>query len=178
MSYDDYNPVDEYCGVHEVVLNEEEMSNFYSHMEINHFDLLTNEYVIIKNEENEIVDKLCWTGETHRALKYEVFSSMWFGAVKPLKDDPYQACAADSLINNTITMICGKPGSGKTYLALAYLFSQLHKGKIDRIVVFCNPVVAKDAAKLGFYPGTVLEKLLATQAGAVLSSKLGSDVEV
>ena len=54
----------------------------------------------------------------------------------------------------------------------------MSKGKIDRIVVFCNPVVAKDAAKLGYYPGTVLEKLLATQAGAVLSSKLGSSLEV
>jgi phosphate starvation-inducible protein PhoH len=59
-------------------------------------------------------------------------------------------------------MVSGRAGSGKTFLSLAYLFSLLAKGKIDRIVIFCNPVVAKDAAKLGFYPGTVLEKLLST----------------
>ena len=154
------------------------MSDFYSTPTINHFNLLTNEYLILRNKDNEIVDKLCWNGESYRQLKYDTFSSIWFGQVKPLKDDPYQAFAADSLINNPITMISGKPGSGKTFLALAYWFSLLGKGKIDRIIVFCNPVVAKDAAKLGFYPGTVLEKLLATQAGAVLSSKLGSDIEV
>jgi phosphate starvation-inducible protein PhoH len=75
-------------------------------------------------------------------------------------------------------MLCGKPGSGKTYLAFGYLFSLLEKNKIDRIVVFCNPVVAKNAAKLGFYPGSVTEKLMSSQVGAVLSSKLGSSLEV
>ena len=39
-----------------------------------------------------------------------------------MKDDIYQALAADSLVNNQITMLCGKPGSGKTYLAFGYLF--------------------------------------------------------
>lgn len=82
--------------------------------------------------------------------------------------------ALDSFYNNDITMICGKPGSGKTMLAFAYLFSELEKGEIDRIVIFCNPVVAKNAAKLGFYPGSMHEKLLSSQVGGVLSSKLGS----
>ena len=95
-----------------------------------------------------------------------------------MKGDNYQLLAADSLCNNQITMLCGKPGSGKTYLAFGYLFSQLEKHQIDRIVVFCNPVVAKNAAKLGFYPGTVLEKLMSSQVGAVLSSKLGDSFEV
>jgi phosphate starvation-inducible protein PhoH len=75
-------------------------------------------------------------------------------------------------------MLCGKPGSGKTYLAFGYLFYALEKHLIDRIVVFCNPVVAKDAAKLGFYPGTKLEKLMESQVGAILSSKLGDSSEV
>lgn len=75
-------------------------------------------------------------------------------------------------------MLCGKPGSGKTYLALGCLFSLLDKHEIDRIIIFCNPVVAKDAAKLGFYPGTKLEKLMETQVGAILSSKLGDSMEV
>jgi phosphate starvation-inducible protein PhoH len=59
-------------------------------------------------------------------------------------------------------MVCGPAGSGKTFIALGYLFSLLEAHEIDRIVVFCNPVVAKNAAKLGFYPGTVEEKLLST----------------
>ena len=75
-------------------------------------------------------------------------------------------------------MLCGKPGSGKTYLAFGYLFHALEKHEIDRIIVFCNPVVAKDAAKLGYYPGTRFEKLMGSQVGAVLSSKLGDEQAV
>jgi phosphate starvation-inducible protein PhoH len=86
--------------------------------------------------------------------------------------------AFDSLVKNNITMLCGKPGSGKTYIAFAYLFDQLERGNIDKIIVFCNPVVAKNAAKLGFYPGTPFEKLMGSQVGAVLSSKLGDTSEV
>ena len=75
-------------------------------------------------------------------------------------------------------MICGRPGSGKSLLALSFLFYLLDKGEIDRIIVFCNPVVAKNAAKLGFYPGTVNEKLLSSSVGNILSSKLGSFIIV
>ena len=75
-------------------------------------------------------------------------------------------------------MICGRPGSGKSLLALSFLFHLLDKGEIDRIIVFCNPVVAKNAAKLGFYPGTVNEKLLSSSVGNILSSKLGSFIIV
>jgi phosphate starvation-inducible protein PhoH len=64
------------------------------------------------------------------------------------------------LENNEITMLCGKPGSGKTTLAFGYLFSALERNQIGRIIVFCNPVVAKDAARLGFYPGTRTEKIM------------------
>lgn len=37
-----------------------------------------------------------------------------------------------------------------TFLALSALFHLMDKNVIDRIVVFCNPVVARGAAKLGF----------------------------
>jgi predicted ribonuclease YlaK len=90
-----------------------------------------------------------------------------------MKKDIYQQCLFDSLLHNEITLIGGNAGSGKTYISFAYLFSLLEEGTIDRIVVFCNPVVAKNAAKLGFYPGTPNEKLLASQVGAILSSKMG-----
>ena len=75
-------------------------------------------------------------------------------------------------------MLNGEWGSGKTYLSLAFLMNQFERGRIDRIIVFCNPVVAKNAAKLGFYPGTVNEKLLSSSVGNILSSKLGSFIIV
>lgn len=41
-----------------------------------------------------------------------------------------------------------------TYLSLGYLMSQLEKHKIEKIIIFCNPVSTKDAAQLGYLPGT------------------------
>ena len=170
---------DKYTGYKVIVLrNDEEFGKFYADLDWNHFDLLINQYLILKNLEGEVVDRFCWTGETHRRLNYDGFKSKYFGLVRPMKGDEYQQIAADSLESHNVSMLCGKPGSGKTYLAFGYLFSMLEKGKIDRIVVFCNPVVAKNAAKLGFYPGTRDEKLLGSQVGAVLSSKLGDQSEV
>ena len=170
--------LDNYSGYKEVTLLDSTMSHFYSHLNINHFDLLTNQYLIIKNADGDIVDVRCWDGNTHRELHTKPLNSRQFGPIKPIKNDYYQICAVDSLVQHNVTMLCGKPGSGKTYLAFGYLFSQLEKGKIDRIIVFCNPVVAKNAAKLGYYPGTPFEKLMGSQVGAVLSSKLGDQTEV
>ena len=42
----------------------------------------------------------------------------------------------------------------------------------------CNTVAAKGAARLGFYPGTRDEKLLDSQIGNFLASKLGDRVAV
>ena len=170
---------DKYTGYKVITLkNDEEFGKFYADLDWNHFNLLINQYLILKNAEGVVVDRFCWTGETHRRLNYDGFKSKYFGLVRPMKGDEYQQIAADSLESHNVSMLCGKPGSGKTYLAFGYLFSMLEKGKIDRIVVFCNPVVAKNAAKLGFYPGTRDEKLLGSQVGAVLSSKLGDQTEV
>ena len=75
-------------------------------------------------------------------------------------------------------MVRGPAGSGKTYMSLGFLLSMLEKHKIDKIIVFCNTVATKDSAKLGYYPGSRDEKLLDSQIGNLLASKLGSKLEV
>ena len=95
-----------------------------------------------------------------------------------MKEDSYQALFADSLLNNTITMVRGPAGSGKTYLSLAFLLNQLDKGRIDKIIIFCNTVATKNSAKLGYYPGTRDEKLLDSQIGNLLTSKFGGRIAV
>ena len=85
---------------------------------------------------------------------------------------------SDSLINNKITLIKGPAGAGKSHLATGYLFYLLDKGKIDKIIIFCNTVATKNSAKLGFYPGSRDEKLLDSQIGNFLSSKLGGKFAV
>lgn len=170
--------LDQYTGYKEIIVDNNQLSQLYENLNYNWFNLYINEYIIVKNQENKIIDRLCWTGETHRRLKFKDFTSQWFGTVRPIPGDTYQMFAADSLANNQVSMLCGKPGSGKTYLAFGYLFHLLEKHEIDRIIIFCNPVVAKDAARLGFYPGTRYEKLMGSQVGAVLSSKLGDEQAV
>ena len=150
----------------------------YQNLKINKFNLLINQYAIIYNQEKEIIDKIVWDGDTYRTISYGNLNSTYFGNVKPFKNDPYQALAVDSFLNNKITMIKGPAGSGKTFLSLAYLLNALERNKIDKIIVFCNTVATKNSAKLGFYPGTRDEKLLDSQIGNLLSSKLGDKMMV
>ena len=169
---------DDYVGYKDIVMSEEEMIHFYSNQNTNIYDLLTNEYLIIRNDKNEIVDRLCWTGNGYRHLDYANFSSKWFGDIKPIKGDIYQAFVADSFTNNKITLVKGPAGSGKTFLSLAFLIHKLEKNKIDKIIIFCNTVATKDSAKLGYYPGTRDEKLLDSQIGNLLISKFGGRIAV
>ena len=174
----DEDEQDDYVGYLDMRLNDDQMNDLYSNPNKNIFNLKVNQYFIVRNEANEIVDRLVWTGETYRNLQFNNFNSKWFGEVKPLKGDIYQQLVFDSLSNNKITMIKGPAGTGKTYIALGYLLHKLDKGKIDKIIVFCNTVATKNSAKLGFYPGTRDEKLLDSQIGNLLSSKLGGRIEV
>ena len=170
---------DDYKGYKEVVMNENEMTAFYMAQNENCFDLLQNEYLIVRESDSDsIVDRLCWTGSGYRHLNYNNFKSKWFGDVRPVVGDTYQMLAADCLANNQITMLKGPAGSGKTYLALAYLLHKLDRGKIDKIIVFCNTIATKGSAKLGYLPGSRDEKLLDSQIGNLLSSKLGDRTEV
>jgi predicted ribonuclease YlaK len=170
---------DTYKGYKEITMNENEMVAFYMNQNDNCFGLLQNEYLVIKEADTgKIVDRLCWTGSEYRRLNYSNFKSKWFGDIRPVQGDTYQMLAADCLANNQITMLKGPAGSGKTFLALSYLLNRLDRNKIDKIIVFCNTVATKGSAKLGYLPGSRDEKLLDSQIGNLLSSKLGDRTEV
>lgn len=157
------------------------MANFYSNSKEfgQKLKLKINQYLNIHDTNTkERVDTLCWTENGFRPLKYKSFYSKQLGEIKPYKNDIYQAMVADSLLNNQITMIKGPAGAGKSHLAIGYLFYLLEKGKIDKIIIFCNTIATKNAAKLGYYPGSKDEKLLDSQIGNFLASKLGSKLIV
>ena len=168
-----------YLGFRELNLTEEELSEFYSckdaYMCKINPEILQNEYFFIKTKD-EVVDIYRRVGNEAKRVLYPVFSSEFFGDVK--SKDIYQRIAMDSMMNNQITIVRGPAGSGKSWLCMSYLFSLLEKGKIDKIIIFCNTVAVKNAAKLGFYPGDKNEKLLDSQVGNFLSSKLGSRIMV
>ena len=186
---------DDYCGYVELNLcTNEDIEYLYEDIEKNlngyHLPLLKeNEYLILRDyrdiDEHHIIpnviapvlDIFKWhNNKFERIIRDQCFNSDYFGETKP--KDVYQSIAMDSLLNNTITLLGGQAGVGKSFLALGYLFDQLQKHKLDRIVLFCNPVGAKNAAKLGYYPGSMLEKVLSTQIGNILISKIGDISEV
>lgn len=170
----------DYSGYIEVQMSDDEMDCFYSNLDKNLYNLLPGQYIIIRDNENTVVDKLCYINEDcgFRNLTYGNFNSKLFGKIKPFKDDVYQALVVDSLLNNRITMIRGKSGSGKTCLSLAFLLNQFEIGRIDKIIIFCNTVATKDAARLGFYAGSKTDKLMDSQIGNILASKFGDKMIV
>lgn len=174
MSVEEDN--DDYKGYLDCSLTDSQMEQFYSNPNQNQLNAYNNQYIIIRNQNGEIVDKKVWIEQGYRAISYEAFDSKHFGRIKPI--DIQQQFAADSFTHNKITMIKGPAGSGKTMLALGFLFNQLEKNRIDKIIVFCNTVAAKNSAKLGYLPGSRNEKLLDSQIGNLLISKIGGRAEV
>lgn len=163
--------LENYNGFIEKRMDDDELAYFYTHLNENCGNCLINQYLLIKNADDEIIDSYKWTESGFEKVPYYSFESSMLGTIKA--KDPYQQCVMDSLEKNKVTLLRGCAGSGKSYLSLGFLFKQLEKHKIDKIIIFCNTVATLGSAKLGFYPGTRDEKLLDSQIGNFLASKLG-----
>ena len=165
------NKLDEYKGFVEKSLSEKEMAYFYEHISENIFGLLINQYVILKDGKDEIVDAYRWNGTQHEPLFKRNIQSLYFDKLK--SKDIYQSCAIDSLMNCTITAITGKAGSGKSLLALMSAMYLIEKGKYDRIVVMFNPTKTRGASDMGFYSGDFIDKAMQNSIGQILTTKFG-----
>lgn len=165
-------------GIRTIHMDDSQLADFMSHMQLFcQVPFVVNEYLVIEFN-GELIGPYRWNGNMFIEVPYQQFSSAHFGTIKPKNKDPYQMAYMDSLDRNQLTFCTGPAGSGKTQLALGYAFQQLEKGKLDRIVIFCNPMIATQAVRLGFLPGTRDEKLLESSIGSILLSKLGGRTEV
>ena len=162
---------DNYKGFVEKSLSEEDMAYFYEHNSENMFGLLINQYLILKDEKDEIVDAYRWSGTQHEPLFKRNIQSLYFDKLK--SKDIYQSCAIDSLMNCTITAITGKAGSGKSLLALMSAMYLIEKGKYDRIVVMFNPTKTRGASDMGYYGGDFIDKAMQNSIGQILTTKFG-----
>jgi predicted ribonuclease YlaK len=167
----------EYSGFKEVSMTKEQLDDIYNGVTRNTFGLLVNEYLIVKDKDTgEALNAFRWDGTYFLGIFSKNLKTDMFGHFKPM--DIYQKCGLDSLFSNKITMIKGKPGTGKSVLGFNYAMHQLEKNKIDKIIFFVNPTLAKNAQALGFYTGDKDQKLLQSSVGNMLTSKFGSKSQV
>lgn len=163
---------DLYKGYRDITLSENDMAYFYEHLNENVFNLLTNEYVIIRNADNEVVDKLKWDGEMYQTIRNKPFKSNMFGTLKPLDD--IQSFAMDSINTNDITVLYGKAGSGKTTLPLNYIMQEIEKGRYKKCYMVYSYEPLKGAKTLGYEKGDHVIKLIySASIGNILASKFG-----
>lgn len=167
---------EDYTGFKEVEMSDEEHSSLYNNPTVNTYGLITNQYLIVKNKDVDVIDIFKWNGESYVTPEYKAIKTNMFGVTKA--KDVYQKIVMDSFSTNKITMVCGPAGTGKSLLSLAYLIKLIENHKIDKIVIFTNPCATSGAAKLGFYPGSRDEKLLDSQIGNMLGSKFGDKMEL
>lgn len=141
---------DEYTGYKDIIATNEQLEEFYSGDNgRNIFECCIGQYLILRDSTGEIKDVRCWDGQEYRYIDIKPFTSVWFGTMTPTNNDVYQKLLFDSLIHNKITMVRGPAGSGKTQISLGFLMNQLDKGRIDKIVIFCNTVATMHSARLG-----------------------------
>ena len=171
-----------YKGYKEITLSDDELAIFYESPS-NHFELLTNEYLVIKNEYGEIVDKKRWNGTEFFDLvdttivpktpfsykskkpKYEKFekqqdSFSFTGKIKPR--NLQQELAFDLFQNKLITckVIFGKAGSGKDLIMTTNAISMVKQGIFDKIVFVRNQYEVANTKSIGYLKGTEFEKML------------------
>ena len=163
----------EYTGYKEVVMDDVQMAYFYSNPSENIYDLNINQYLIIKNTDNEVVAYYRWDGTQHivQTKGKPSIKTQYFDKLKT--KDVFQDCAVDAMLNCDITALSGKAGSGKSLLSLMVAMYLIEKGKYDRLVILFNPTKTRGASDLGFYTGDALGKAMQNSIGQILITKFG-----
>lgn len=149
-------------GYLEIQLDDAKLASFYSNKEVyaELFNLVENQYLLIKDSTGEVVDKYCYQDEQLRQVPFIKLGGTFTGAIKPR--NPQQICLFDMLKDKTskIKLVTGRFGSGKTLAMTTAALELIEKGKFDRIVWVRNNVSVKDAPEIGFLPGTEIDKLM------------------
>lgn len=148
-----------YTGYKALQLTENELARFYTDQFLPD-TFLENEYLLIKNENDEVIDYFRFNGEEFRRVKYPQLGNDFTGIIKPR--NPQQYCAMDLLKdkNIPIKLITGRFGSGKTLLCIVGALEQVQKGDFEKIIFVRNNVQVKDTDQLGAIPGDIFDKML------------------
>lgn len=166
---DDSRVCDFYREIHKNQANQE-----------NVFDLLYGQYLLLKDnpdsakpDEEKLIGAWKWDGRTHHTVSVnQRFSSSYVQEVTPR--NYRQAIAMDSMKNNALTAITGKAGTGKSYLAFAYIMEQIERFERP-VYIVTNNVPLRGTSTFGLKKGDILDKILQSNLGNIIKSKIGID---
>lgn len=149
-----------YRGYQELILTDAQFAEIYETKTLDGHTFLENEYLIARNENDEIKDKFCFRNGELKPIKFTQFSNTYTGPLKPR--NVHQELAFEMLKNRDITvkLVTGTWGTGKTLSLVVAALEAVQKGLFDRIIWIRNNVQVKDTDKIGALPGDEYDKLL------------------
>lgn len=159
-SYNDDSKDEDYKGFKEICLSDFEMAELYENPTINKYECLTNQYLVIKNYDEDVVDKLKWNGEQYVSLSYKIINNDFTGKIKPRNLE--QELAFDMLqdTESTIKVLAGNYGTGKDFLMISTALQLIKNNKYDKIMWVRNNIEVKNSKPIGFLPSGLKDKLL------------------
>lgn len=145
-------------------LSEDEMADWYSGKLPAPTDLNINEYLIIQDEEDNIVDKYCLRENGLKKVLYSCIKNNYCGIIKPR--NIYQELAINMLQTRDapVKIFRGTYGSGKDYLMSAEAISQIEQGNFNKLVYIRPNVGLANVPDIGYLKGGIDEKLSWTLA--------------
>lgn len=163
----------DYTGYREMTLTDEQFSELYMQGQLSDVHFLENEYLLVKNNNDAIVDKFVYRKGMLQRVPFQTLQNAYLGQIKPR--NPQQQLTIDTLLHpdSKIKLIKGVYGSGKDYLMLAAALQLIEKKKFDKIVFIRPNVGVRGLPDIGALPGTADEKLAWTLAP--LYDKVGGE---
>lgn len=131
----------------------------YSESTKNIFDCLENEYVYIVSPSTENYDILKWADGKYKKLVYKTINNNFVDKIKPRNIQQQMAFDLLQSKTETIKVITGRFGSGKTFLMVANALQAIHDNKFEKIVWVRNNVGVKDTKDIGALPGNTIDKI-------------------
>lgn len=148
-----------YKGYKIITLNEQEMAEFYQSKELkDNLILLENEFLLVANDDGEIVDKFLYQDSQLQKITHTVIENDWCGLIKPR--NLYQLLAISLLNDPTIPVkvLTGVYGSAKTFFMINAALQCLESGNKEKIIFVRNGLSPKGVPDIGYLPGSALDK--------------------
>ena len=148
-----------YTGYKELSYSDEGMDKFYTDPVIIADQFIENEYLVIKDDSGEVVDRYCFQNGQFRKLMYPTINNSYQKTIKPRNNE--QILAMDLLQDrrSKVKLIRGVYGSGKDMLMLNQALEYVEHGLFQKIVFVRPNVTVANVPDIGYLKGSAEEKL-------------------